>query len=185
MKPSPAKVLSVMASLPRKELEGHQGDGDDPVHVAVFGADDLSVHVHTTHVVVVEGRDTDDERGMVIVVRCSGATLLRSLMKNTKAAPRIPHEEQEEGQQLKVVAAPSLRKAEPVSASTAASAAVQWARKPQHGHGGQQQGSSSEVCFQTLTEAFFHRYKAAFLSSAKIQVLIYHEVDSDRIFQNQ
>jgi hypothetical protein len=43
------------------ELEGHQGNGDDPVHVSVLNGDSTEVGVDTAHVVVVEGGDTDDQ----------------------------------------------------------------------------------------------------------------------------
>ena len=45
----------------RGELEGHQRDGDDPVHVSVLNGNGTEVGVDTAHVVVVEGGDTDDQ----------------------------------------------------------------------------------------------------------------------------
>ena len=64
---------------------------------------------------------------MVIVVRYSGATLLRSLMKNTKAAPieMYPTKNKKKVNNSRVsLPSPSLRKeGRPESASTVASAA--------------------------------------------------------------
>ncbi len=44
-----------------RELEGHQRNGDDPVHVSVLDGNGTEVGVNTAHVVVVEGGNTDDQ----------------------------------------------------------------------------------------------------------------------------
>ena len=53
-----------------RELEGHQRDGDDPVHVSVLDGDYLMLNVDATHVVVVERCDTNDQCG-----DCHGRTV--------------------------------------------------------------------------------------------------------------
>jgi len=125
-----------------RELEGHQGDGDDPVHVAVFGADNLVVNIHATHVVVVEGCDTNDERrdghrGAVL----GGNVVALAHEEHEGGAHRdVPHEEQEEGQQLKGVVAVSVAQ-EGGEASVVVNARVRGDHggneDSHHGHGGQ------------------------------------------------
>ena len=80
------------------ELEGHQRNGDDPVHVSVFDGHGTEVGVDTAHVVVVEGGDTDDQgrdgHGRA-VLWCHGAALCHEEDKGGTHGDVADEEEEE------------------------------------------------------------------------------------------
>ena len=88
-----------------RELEGHQRNGDDPVHVSVLNRDSTEVGVNTAHVVVVEGSDTDnqgrDGHGRA-VLRCHRVALCHKEDKGSTHGD-VADEEEEERDETKGV----------------------------------------------------------------------------------
>ena len=88
-----------------RELEGHQRNGDDPVHVSVLNRDGTEVGVHATHVVVVEGGNTDDQgrdgHGRT-VLWCHGVALCHKEDKGSTHG-NVADEEEEERDETKGV----------------------------------------------------------------------------------